>query len=97
MIKVIGETVINVFNKINKNFKGVDGSFLTVPRVKEDEVIEGDYVVVYVHSGSNEGYYICIATASRYGVMKEYFIFRFHIDLDLVIEVQNQLLKILDI
>ena len=97
MIKVIGETVINVFNKINKTFKGIDASLLIVPRIKDNEVIEGDYVVVYIHSGSNEGYYICIATTTRYGVMKEYFIFRFHSELNTVIEVQNRLLKELEI
>ena len=97
MIKVLGNKVSNVFKEVNKRTRNIDCSaFLVAPYVGLKETIEGDEVAIYIHSGNNEGYYICIATIKD-NIQKLYFLFRFHTDLESVIEVHNLLLKILEV
>lgn len=97
MIKVMGNKASNVFKEVNKRTRNIDCSaFLVASNIDIKEIIEGDEVAIYIHSGNNEGYYICIATIKD-NIQKLYFLFRFHTDLESAIEVHNSLLKILEV
>ncbi|MCT4621878.1 MAG: hypothetical protein N4A62_21125 [Marinisporobacter sp.] len=102
-IQVIGNSISNIEKEIlnhlkNKGLSYKYDSFRRILGVYSDEVISEDEhnVLIHVHSGSNEGYYICVGTVKG-DKITNYFLFRFHSDLEAVIQVQNELLKILEI
>lgn len=102
-IKVIGNAIEKIEKAIIKYMKneGVNYKYDTFRRVmgvNPDDIIPEDehHVLVHVHSGSNEGYYIMIGTV-KMATITNYFLFRFNTSLEEVIEVQTDLLRILQI
>ncbi|WP_425448731.1 hypothetical protein [Dethiothermospora halolimnae] len=102
-IKVIGNSIGNIEKAIINHLKSKEmtnkyDAFRKLMGVYREDIVPEDEhnVVVHFHSGSNEGYYVCLGTVKGDRITN-YFIFRFHIKLEEVIKFQNELLTILEI
>ncbi len=102
-IKVIGNAIEKIEESIIKYMKnkGLDYKYNTFRRVmgvNPNDIVPEDehHILVHTHSGSNEGYYIMIGTV-KMTTITNYLLLRFQKSLEEVIQVQNELLKILQI
>ncbi len=99
-IQFIGSKIGDIKKQIQDHMKekGLNNeysSFRELMGLYDDDIVkEAHSVVVYIHPGSNEGYFIEIGTLSAWN-FAGYFIMRLHTSLDEAIKVQNELIKVL--
>ncbi|WP_425449487.1 hypothetical protein [Dethiothermospora halolimnae] len=102
-IKVIGNSIGNIEKAIINHLKSKEmtnkyDTFRKLMGVYREDIVPEDEhnVVVHLHSGSSEGYYVCLGTLKN-NELTNYFFIRFHCELQEVIKFQNELLRILEI
>lgn len=104
-IKITGRKIKEVENKIREylKIKELDRHydyFRFINACTGEKIISTmDYqIIVNVQQGTNEGFYIFISTLNASYKLIDWFIFRFHYcNLDDVLKVQNELIKVLEL
>lgn len=102
-IEVRGNTVISIERAIRNHLKEVGfnnryDTFRHLMVYNDKDVIDlnAQQIVVYVHSGSNEGWYVIIGTL-KVMTFNELWMIRVHESLEAAIAIQNEILQILEV